>query len=59
MLEYAVGAKSVTYRWTNVVPGFDMPIKVHAMEGGLTKIYPTETWKSMPNPAAIPKKFRP
>ncbi|HEY6219360.1 MAG TPA: M1 family aminopeptidase, partial [Gemmatimonadaceae bacterium] len=46
--EYDIQNGVLWYRWTDVIPGFDMPIRVHAMEGGMTKIYPTETWKSMP-----------
>ena len=46
--EYDIQNGVLWYRWTDVIPGFDMPIRVHAMEGGMTKIYPTEAWKSMP-----------
>jgi len=28
VLEYRAGRDSVSYRWTEVVPGFDMPVKV-------------------------------
>jgi aminopeptidase N len=42
VLEYKVTESATSYRWTNVVPGFAMPVKVN---GALIK--PTESWKTM------------
>ena len=28
VLEYSMRGNTLTYRWTNVVPGFDMPVRV-------------------------------
>ena len=30
------------------IPGFDMPIRAHVMEGPDVLLRPTEKWKSMP-----------
>src|SRR4051812_9176230 len=46
--EYDIQNGVLWYRWTNVIPGFDMPVRAHVMEGGDQLIRPTEHWKSMP-----------
>ncbi|MDB4950797.1 MAG: Peptidase rane alanine aminopeptidase [Gemmatimonadetes bacterium] len=46
VLEYRVSGRSVRYRWTNVVPGFDMPIRVTLSPGRFSVIHPTESWKT-------------
>jgi aminopeptidase N len=44
-LEYRLENGKLSYRWTNVVAGFDMPVAVTA--GGATvMLKPTTTWKS-------------
>jgi len=45
-LEYKLHGSRLTYRWSNVVPGFAMPVKVTTSPGKLTWIRPTESWKS-------------
>jgi aminopeptidase N len=47
-LEYRVAAGRLTYRWTNVVPGFDMPVDV-ALSGAPStyfRIHPTTQWQT-------------
>ena len=46
--EYDIQAGVLWYRWSNVVPGFDMPIRAHTMEGPDVLLRPTEKWKSVP-----------
>ncbi|WP_439554875.1 M1 family metallopeptidase [Dyadobacter sp.] len=46
-LEYAFGAKGLQYRWSNVVEGFDMPVKVQIGSGKEEFISPTTGWKTM------------
>ncbi len=41
-LEYSIKGKEITYRWTNVVKDFDMPVKLANSEKW---IYPTSNWK--------------
>ncbi|MDB4877641.1 MAG: Peptidase rane alanine aminopeptidase [Gemmatimonadetes bacterium] len=51
VLEYKSANGHTAYRWTNVVPGFAMPVKVFA--GGVTTsswLRPTEAWKTMSGP---------
>jgi aminopeptidase N len=44
-LEYVLADSIVRYRWTNVVPGFAMPVRVTI--GGVTQwIRPTEIWRT-------------
>ena len=55
VLEYRVGAGAVSYRWANVVPGFDMPVTV-TLPGQQrpTRLAPTTQWRSRPAPGATP-----
>ncbi|GHB68270.1 M1 family metallopeptidase [Persicitalea jodogahamensis] len=46
-LEYSLSGKDLKYRWTNVVDGFDMPVKVSLADGKAQFIYPATTWKTM------------
>ena len=48
VLEYAVGKGTVSYRWSNVVPGFEMPVRVMLADGTSRLLRPTETWQSAP-----------
>ena len=45
-LEYKLQGSMLSYRWTNVVPGFAMPVKVTTSPGKLTWIRPTQIWKT-------------
>ncbi|TLV00648.1 M1 family metallopeptidase [Dyadobacter luticola] len=47
VLEYAFEKKGLQYRWTNVVDGFDMPVKVKIGEGKEEFLYPTTEWKTV------------
>ena len=46
VLEYKLGDHTLSYRWTNVVPGFDMPVAVALSSEGYTRLRPTEQWQS-------------
>jgi len=50
VLRYRFRGGTVSYRWTNVVPGFDMPVDVSL--GGRTpvRLYPTEKWQTVSLP---------
>jgi hypothetical protein len=44
-LEYVLTDSIVRYRWTNVVPGFAMPVRVNV--GGVKQwLRPTEIWRT-------------
>jgi aminopeptidase N len=48
VLEYRLDAGTLAYRWTNVVPGFDMPVEVGAGEATL-RLSPTTDWQTAPS----------
>ena len=56
-LEYRIEGEVLSYRWTNVVPGFDLPIRVTLTEGGYSLIHPTETWQSVGLSLRNPEEF--
>ena len=45
-LEYRRSGDQLTYRWVNVVEGFNMPVEVRAGEGSSTRIQPTLQWQT-------------
>ncbi len=47
VLEYRIDGKTLSYRWADVVPGFDMPVDVRLSPGKLTRIEPREEWKTV------------
>ena len=46
-LSYKIKDGKLTYRWTNVVEGFNMPVKVSLKPGTFSFIYPTTTSKTI------------
>jgi aminopeptidase N len=46
-LEYKINNGLLSYRWANVVKGFNMPIKVMLAKDVYTFIYPTENFKEI------------
>jgi aminopeptidase N len=49
-LEYKLDAGTLSYRWGNVVAGFDMPVDIAFGEphGSWQRIKPTTSWQAMP-----------
>ncbi|SEA87971.1 M1 family metallopeptidase [Pedobacter hartonius] len=45
VLSYQIAGGKLSYRWDNVVEGFEMPVKVTLKPGAFTFIYPTSQWK--------------
>jgi aminopeptidase N len=45
--EYKVEGSTLSYRWANVVAGFDMPLKVNVPGLGTQLLHPTEAWQTM------------
>jgi aminopeptidase N len=45
LLEYRLAKKKLTYRWTNCVTGFNMPLKLDGSRGLWLK--PTESWQTI------------
>ncbi len=52
VFEYKTDGTTLSYRWANVVPGFDMPLRVAVGAGTYSRIKPTEAWQTMKLPAA-------
>jgi aminopeptidase N len=52
VFEYKTEGTTVSYRWANVVPGFDMPLRVALGDGSYARITPTEDWQTAKLPAA-------
>jgi aminopeptidase N len=57
-LEYKLEGQKLSYRWTNVVPGFAMPVRVTTSTGRYSWIRPTVTWKTTPIYLVPPEEFR-
>lgn len=57
VLECRVEKKQLAYRWSNCIPGFDMPVKISLAPRNWTFLYPTTQWKTLSvqrlNPADI------
>ena len=50
VLEYKVNGTELSYRWADVVPGFDMPVRV--MVGRESRLlHPTEAWQTTTVPS--------
>jgi len=49
VFEYRVqaGGSTLSYHWANVVPGFDMPVRVNIPGLGTRLLRPTEAWQTL------------
>jgi aminopeptidase N len=56
-LEYRINGTELSYRWSNVVPGFAMPVKVSLTDGAMSFIRPTGTWKTATLHLKSPETF--
>jgi len=45
--DYKLDGATLSYRWANVVPGFDMPVKVQIPGLGTRVLHPTEAWQTL------------
>jgi len=57
-LEYRLDGPTLTYRWADVVPGFDMPVVVSVSGDSAVRLSPTEAWQTAALPLAAPEDFR-
>ena len=57
-LDYRFNGSTLSYRWANVVPGFDMPVKVPLAPDRDTFITPTTQWQTAPTTLASPADFK-
>ena len=47
VLEYKINKGILSYRWTNCVPGFNMPVKILNEKGNLIFIHPNEKMQQL------------
>jgi len=47
VFESRVQGGTLSYRWTDVVPGFDMPLRVNIPGLGTRLLHPTEEWQTL------------
>jgi aminopeptidase N len=52
VFEYRVAGGRLSYRWANVVAGFDMPLRVQIPGLGTRMLHPTEAWQSLDGSSA-------
>ncbi len=50
VLEYALQGATLSYRWTDVVPGFNMPVRIALAPGHTMLLSPRTTWQAMALP---------
>ena len=58
VLEYRIQNGTLSYRWADVVPGFDMPVRVTTAPDAYTLVRPTERWQTMPLRGVTAAAFR-
>jgi aminopeptidase N len=58
VFEYRLDGTTLTYRWADVVPGFDMPIRVATSSDSAIRLTPTEAWQTTTLPLTHPDEFR-
>jgi aminopeptidase N len=58
MLEYRLDGQTLAYRWANVIPGFDMPVRVTTADSSYAFIKPTAAWKTMRVSLSSPAAFK-
>ena len=47
IFEYRVQNGALAYHWVDVVPGFDMPVRVNIPGLGTRLLHPTESWQTL------------
>jgi aminopeptidase N len=57
-LEYRIQGNQLSYRWANVVPGFDMPVRVTLAPREYGRIVPTTTWQTAEVRGVTASSFR-
>ena len=57
VLEYRIEGTTLSYRWAEVVPGFDMQVGVTLSGSDFTVIHPTEEWQTATLSSVNPADF--
>jgi hypothetical protein len=56
-LEWQIQGSTLAYRWTDVIYGFDMPVRVTLDGDASTWLYPTEQWQTVETERASADSF--
>jgi aminopeptidase N len=57
VFEYRLAGARLTYRWADVVPGFDMPVQVRVSPDRTIRLAATEAWQTATLPLEHPEDF--
>ena len=57
VLEYRLDGSQLSYRWANVIDGFDMPVRVTLRDATYRFIRPTTAWKTTKVKLSKPEAF--
>lgn len=58
VLSYHITDGKLSYQWTNVTEGFDMPVKVTIKPNAFSLLYPTTKWKTIAVPGISEADFK-
>jgi aminopeptidase N len=58
VLEYRIEGATLSFRWADVVPGFDMPLAITLSANTFSVVHPTEAWQTVPLQLATPAEFK-
>jgi aminopeptidase N len=58
VFEYRLEGPRLSFRWTRVVRGFEMPMRVKVSGDSAVRLAPTESWQTTVLPLAYPEDFR-
>jgi aminopeptidase N len=58
VLQYKLAGQTLSYRWSNVVPGFDMPVRIATSANDWTVVTPRESWQTIKVSYSAPGSFR-
>ena len=57
VFEYRLDGNRLSYRWADVVPGFDMPVRVRVAPDSAVRLAPTTSWQTAALPLRYPEDF--
>ena len=58
VLQYKLAGSTLSYRWANVVAGFDMPVRIATSATAWQVVTPRESWQTMRVSYSGPSAFR-
>jgi hypothetical protein len=58
VLQYKLSGSTLSYRWANVVPGFDMPVRIATSASDWKVVTPREQWQTTKVAYGLTGRFR-